>query len=353
MVVDGPPFASIGLMQMGTARALLAAGLFCVSACGGGGDDTGGSWSSVIDGQPAALLSVWGASSSDVWVVGGHGDTGTAPIVMHYDGTGWDQLDPGVTSVDLWWVFGFEGGPVFMGGSSGTILRYQDGAFETMTTPASNVIIFGIWGARPDDVWAVGGVLGAGARGFAWHYDGSAWSASDQVPVDIAESGTLFKVSGRASDDVWMVGYNNLTGLSLQWDGQNLNRSDIDVEAPMLSVACQPQRCIAAGGGFDGAMFENDGGAWTSVWPSGGPVLNGAAATDSAAYVVGHAATVLARGDSGWSIENIGGATTLNLHADWIDPDGGVWAVGGNFDSTPTTDGVLIHKGQEIAGDIR
>ena len=42
------------------------------------------------------------------------------------------RADPGQAQGDLWWVFGFEGGPVYMGGTGGTILRYapQDGSFS-------------------------------------------------------------------------------------------------------------------------------------------------------------------------------------------------------------------------------
>ena len=37
--------------------------------------------------------------------------------------------------------------------------------------------------------------------------------------------------------------------------------------------------------------------------------------------------------------------TPENLHAAWIDPMGGAWAVGGQFDDSPTTEGVLLYKG--------
>jgi len=35
-----------------------------------------------------------------------------------------------------------------------------------------------------------------------------------------------------------------------------------------------------------------------------------------------------------------------SFHADWIDPDGGFWGVGGDFDHTPlTANGFLVYRG--------
>ena len=128
-----------------------------LSACGD--DDSGGTWQIVHDDLEGALLSVWGSSATDIWAVGGDPTEASTPMVIHFDGTTWERLDPG-TQGDLWWVFGFAGGPVYMGGAGGRILRYQDGVFTLMTTPDTGLTVFGIWGASPSDVWAVGGMEG-------------------------------------------------------------------------------------------------------------------------------------------------------------------------------------------------
>src|SRR5690242_4873825 len=111
-----------------------------LGACGASTADP--SWAVVTENQPAALLSVWGSSASDVWVVGGDPRDGTGPIVEHYDGAMWTKMDTGQRNVDLWWVKGFADGTVFMSGSNGAILRYQNGAFEKLTTPGS-LVVFG------------------------------------------------------------------------------------------------------------------------------------------------------------------------------------------------------------------
>ena len=120
----------------------------------------------VFEDLDGALMSVWASAPDEVWAVGA--DDGEGSLVLRYDGQAWTRLATG-TSGDLWWVFGFEGGPVFAGGDGGQILRY-DGAsetFESMTTPGAGTV-YGIWGASPTEMWAVGGSSGGADGAFAW-----------------------------------------------------------------------------------------------------------------------------------------------------------------------------------------
>jgi hypothetical protein len=227
-------------------------GIAMLGACDGSGTDEP-AWTVVAEGQPAALLSGWSSSATDVWVVGGDPRDGTGPIVQHYDGVAWTKLDTGQRNVDLWWVTGFAGGPVFMSGSNGTILRYQNGVFEKLPTPGS-FIVFGMWGAAPDDVWAVGGNFGGG--GFAWRFNGSTWTAFPDVPTDITSQGTCWKVSGRSANDIWISATN---GTTLHWNGATLDRMDVPVEVSLLSVAGNAERFVTVGGAFDGVLYENAG----------------------------------------------------------------------------------------------
>jgi hypothetical protein len=321
---------------------LAVLGTWCLLACGGDADPT---FSVVAEGQPSSLLSVWGTTGSDVWVVGGDPRNETGPIALHYDGSAWTKHDTGLRNVDLWWVYGFAGGPVFMSGSNGKIIKFENGTFETMPTPGT-LIVFGMWGAAPNDVWAVGGNFSGG--GFAWHYDGTAWTEQAGVPAELKASGTLFKVGGRASNDVWMVG---TTGNAIRWNGTALEPITLPTDASLLSVSGNSKRFVAAGGNFDGVLFETtDGATWKSVLPQGGPVLTGIIASEDAAYAVGSAGTILKRGgDGAWGVDG-DRQTNQNLHATWIDTDGGVWAVGGQFDTPPMRAGVLLHKGEALQG---
>ena len=62
-----------------------------------------------------ALLSVAGRSERDVYAVGA--DKGAGPLVLHYDGAGWQRLATGARG-DLWWVHAFATRPHCGGGPS-------------------------------------------------------------------------------------------------------------------------------------------------------------------------------------------------------------------------------------------
>jgi hypothetical protein len=334
-----------------------------LAACGGddgGGNDGGGNdgsadddstdgqsteWSLLASDQRAALLSVWGSSSSDVWVVGGDNRDDLGPIITHYDGSAWTAMDPGVRNVDLFWVFGFAGGPVYFGGTNGTILRYQDGSFEQMETPGSGVV-FGIWGAWPEDVWAVGGGFGGGGGGFVWRLQDGAWVDVAEVPDDVKTSGTSFKVAGRSGDDVWI---SCSSGTMLHWDGAALGREDVAEAAddPLFSVSCSADRCVAVGGTTVGGIYEDTGDGWAAnASGQDGPVWRGVSMSDAGGEVVGLVGTMLSDDGGEWSADPQE-LSTENMHAVWVDPDGGVWAVGGKFDQPMTKDGVLLFRGPD------
>ena len=322
-----------------------------VGACGGGGSSDK-PWAVAGQVQATALLSVWGSSSTDVWVVGGDRGDMTGPVVEHYDGTTWTKLNTQLANTDLWWVKGFDGGPVMIGGSNGTILSYANGQFTPMPTPAATGVVFGIWGATPNDVWAVGGNLGGLSGAFVWHYDGNTWTAQT-LPPDLVANGTCWKVNGLASNDVWIVGTN---GTTMHWDGTSLTTSIISSaqqqQDSIFSVAGNSKGYVAVGGAFDGVIYENNGSGWSdSKIPPGGALMSGVAVSETDAYAVGDAGNVLRRQNGHWSTEKML-VTDQHLHAVWIDPDGGVWAVGGQFDTHPMMNGVLIHKGDALQGSF-
>ena len=335
---------------MGLARTI--AGVVLIGACGGGSSQA--PWTNVAQNQPSALLSVWGSSDSDVWVVGGEPTDHSGPIVEHYDGTTWTKLDTTQRNIDLWWVKGFAGGPVFLSGTNDTILEYQNGTFAKLAPPAgakTGLTVFGMWGAAANDLYAVGGQPDGGADAFIWHFDGTAFT--DVTPAGAPMDGDCWKTNGRAANDFWVTCSN---GVAFHYDGMQFNEQDYPVAmqegASLLSVACTAKTCIAVGGAFDGVLAENDGTGWKQALPSGGPILNGVGADDTDAYAVGQFGTVLERGSNGkWAAQKSG--TSQHLHAVWIDPSGGVWAVGGNFDVPPYSAGVVIHKGDALKGSFQ
>ena len=338
---------------------------FCavLGACGGGGADgvdgaradglAGGdgasaSWTVIHQDLRPALMSVWGTSATNVYAVGGDPDA-TGPAVLHWDGATWTQLETGDTG-DLWWVFGFEGGPVYMGGQNGRIQRYADGTFTPMTTPSTGTV-FGIWGASPTDVWAVGGAEGGASGAFAWRLVGDAWVAAEGFPAEITERAVLWKVAGTGADDVVMVGTG---GAAVTWDGDGFTVDDLGVGESLFTVATQGERVVAVGGFATGLVMERTAGGWEDHAPSGAAGMIGVSlAPGGGGIVVGSFGEVLESTGGEWQSAP-GPATEESLHAVWIDPDGGAWTVGGQVQAFPLIHGVLAYRGSmNVEGEIQ
>jgi hypothetical protein len=327
--------------------AFLAA-LAGLAACGDGG---GGSWQLVARGQGAALMSVGGTSASDVYAVGA--DHGSGPAVVHYDGHAWKTLVTGQPG-DLWWLQAFAGGPVFMGGANANVLRYDGSSFERMLTPGlPKCTVFGVWGASPTDVYAVGSV--AGGNGFIWHFDGQAWTEvalPDSVPTfPNGDNPGLFKVWGSGASDVWVVGdlgvvLHKTTGdFELVASGTNQRLFTIAGSGAGGAV-------VAVGGGGLGVVLEEAGGSFSSAAIGDAPLLQGVAlAPDGTGLATGQGGAVYARTSAGaWSAQTLPFAIDAeSLHAVWLDPDGGAWAVGGNVLSTRLDDGTLVRRGPAVS----
>ncbi|MGM0577239.1 MAG: hypothetical protein ACQEXJ_16050 [Myxococcota bacterium] len=207
-----------------------------------------GEWTEQAVPTTQHIRGVWGSAADDVWAVG------LAGLILHYDGEEWIKLDPpsgeametvwGSAADDVWaagadgtvfhwdgvmWrsaisqtskalraVFVFPEGQGFAVGSDGTIMQggglaWRQVEIEPLETPDGEEVpvtdpLHGVWGASPDDVWAVGG------SGRIVHWDGEAWTSKDP-----GFGITLRAVWGTAADDVWAVGGQ---GHVLHYDGE-------------------------------------------------------------------------------------------------------------------------------------
>jgi hypothetical protein len=296
-------------------------------------------WTLVAEGLDSALMSVWGTSDHDVWAVGS--DRGTGPLVEHFDGNAFERLDSGASG-HLWWVFGFEDGPVFFGGAGGTILRYADGAFSRMATPSDDVTVLGLWGTSPESMWAVGGAEGGGAAAFAWRLDDERWVPAADFPSELGASHALWKVWGSADDDVWLVGTG---GVAVHYDGAGFTTQNVGGGESLFTVHYAAGRFVAVGGGGTGLVFENDGAGWQRVDAADLSGLVGVRVLDAEhAVAVGRFGAFVEERAGSW-VEAEGNVGMETLHSVWSDPAGGLWAVGGQLDVEPPTRGVLAYCG--------
>ena len=339
--------------------------LLTVAACAAGCPDPtppSGSWAIVAEQLPEALLSIGGRSAADVWAVGA--DKGRGPIVLHYDGTSWQRRDTGVRG-HLWWVHAFDDGTAMMGGAGGLIVRWDGSAFHRMQTPGlGRHTVFGLWGSSPSDVYAVGGSANRG--GFVWHYDGTSWR-EETLPRDIplltfgvtgeddpTDLPGLFKVWGDGAGNVWVVGAAS-TVLHRSGSGPfEVVASGLATSSTLFTVAGNAQLVVAVGGGGNGVLVEGTSGTFVDRTPALSGLIQGVSVRpDGTAWASGARGAMYTREPSGWREVDTGlsfETTVQSLHATWIDPTGGVWAVGGGVLSTDLDDGVIVHFGGEVAG---
>lgn len=346
---DCPGFPCVGCHR---APACVARDYMCTED----GSPPRGRLEPVLENVPAALLSIAGRSATDVYAVGSDPRDGRGAYVVHYDGTGWRRLDTGSTG-DLWWISVTPiGGHFFLVGAGGLILQLDPdtGSFTRHTPPAvdggtAGITLFGVWGAAADNLWAVG--EDAAHHAVIWHYDGDAWTPRDisgQLPSG-EEPTTLYKVWGRAANDVYAVG---ARGTILHYDGTTWSAVTSPVTRSLFTVH-GAESLVATVGGFsaNGVILERrEDGSFASRTPASTPQMNGVfAAGPTDVVAVGNELAVAVRDASGWALVSEGDAGIRDFHAVWIDPQDGIWAVGGDLSALNA--GVLAYGGpQPVVG---
>jgi hypothetical protein len=305
----------------------------------------------VFDDLEATLFSVWGEGPDDIWAVGA--DAGDGPLVLRYDGDVWTRHDTGAAG-DLWWVSG-RGDDVWMSGDGGLIVRYSRsaGQFELMRAPDAedNLTLFGIFPLAADEVWAVGGVSSAEGRvGRAYRYDGSAWALVEDLPA-AANEDPLFKVWGRSREDLWIVGLGEAA-----FHRGTQGWVTIPTERRLLTVHGNDDTVVAVGGFASGYIVEAQDGALVDVSPPGVEEMIGVhVEPDGTVVTVGMDGAVWTRKDGVWAPVRDAPPTPagLDYHAAFVDPAGGLWAVGGALTVAPFNRGILSHRGPAISTEIR
>jgi hypothetical protein len=317
-------------------------------ACTGADTDTEElpAWQTVADDLGGALLAVTGTTADDVWAVGA--DDGSGPLVLHWDGTTWERLDTGTTG-DLWWAWrppeASRTNDLWASGAGGRILRFDGEAWHEAVLDATEVVFWGIWGASEEEVWTIGGDPTVSSDGAVlYRANGGTW-AEEALPADAASQFAMYKVWGAAADDVWACGAN---GAMMHWDGAAWTDVESGTDRLLLTVAGTGSDDVwAVGGTGSGEIVHWDGASWTSDAPEFSVDFNGVSARDDLVVAVGRVGDAWLHGAEGWIGDPRGRATFKDLHATWIDPDGGVWAVGGQISALPMTGGVMVYAGEQ------
>lgn len=294
-------------------------------------------WQVVLDGSKLdrAVLSVWGTSDSDVFVVGGPLGNGQESLALHYDGSSWTDLRPGGTET-YWWVSGSSANDVWMVGENGRISHWDGQTFEEHTSGVT-ATLWGVFAFSEKDAWAVGGTPEAGTSApndIVLHWNGLSWSTI-ALPKDV-EGRSLYKVWGSSSDDVYVVGE---SGTIWHKKGANwiLESNPPLATGTLFTVAGSSAKDVYAVGTFD--VLHSDGTKWERQEISLTSSVNGVACMSAEeAIIVGFGGSKQRLVEGAW-VDDFIDEPHGDLHAAWADGKGSYWAVGGNF-VAPSTPGV-------------
>ncbi len=196
---------------------------------------------------------------------------------------------------DVWAVGAHAGGGAVKGGGGGFAYHWDGCAWSPAALPgaaASTPGLNDVWGAGARDVWIVG------ARGAAFHWNGSQWSSAAT-----GASGTLDHVSGTGGADVWALGSAGL----FHWNG---HAWAVDARFPLKKSgelagdvwAAAPGDVWVAGGlNARGSLAHFDGGRWTMPRPSPDLAfgLFGIWSNGAATWAVGEGNQVVRKTDGG------------------------------------------------------
>lgn len=177
----------------------------------------------------------------------------------------------------------------------------------------------GIWGASPDDVFAVG------EGGAILHYDGADWREMDSGVTEF-----LFDVWGVAPDDVFAVGYD---GTILHYDGTSWGTMAAGARSGLKAVWGASSTEIF-GVGYDGTILRFDGTTWSAMASGTAMTLYCVWGTSrSDVFAVGLRGTILHFDGEEW--RSMAGGTVAHLQAAWGTSATDVFAVG--------TEGTILH----------
>src|SRR5688572_23187027 len=161
-----------------------------VIAVGSGGtvlDYDGATWRAVQTAEPSDLTGIWAFARDEVWLTANQS-------VLRWDGAAWTVEDLSMFGVDgLTDLWGASPEDLWAVGDDGIFLhRGAGGVWTSALTQA--VFNHAVWGSGPADVYALGtfDVL---------HYDGAGWTAIDD-PTLFGGEGDIW---GTGPDDVWIA----------------------------------------------------------------------------------------------------------------------------------------------------
>lgn len=173
------------------------------------------------------FMAIDAVSARDVWAVGNGApvsDLGSVPVVGHYDGATWSvtpvptaSSSDTLTDVDMLsatngWAVGWRGTTELLP----LVMRWRNGRWATMSLPPvgdGSALLEHVHARAGNDVWAVGA---QGDSALVMHFDGTRWSRIEVPDSGAADAfNTLSSVTAVSAGEVWAVGDSCVWG----WNG--------------------------------------------------------------------------------------------------------------------------------------
>jgi hypothetical protein len=247
-------------------------------------------------------------------------------------------------------------------GDQSTILEGHGASWTRQPDLDSMLDLHGVWGAAPNDVWAVGTRASAGRIA---HYDGTQWTL-----LPTAFGAGLNAVAGSSSTDVWAVGD---ASSSFHWNGSAWQTVDASAATPhpLVAVTATAGRAYAVtdstlviawdgtswkpyvapnapgalsgvwgqtdlwATGLAGGVWRSTGGQWNTVLdPMMSNPMTGVWGTgDANVWAVGFYGNIGHWNGSSFAL--VPNVTGQNLFAVWGTSSGEIWSVGEG--------GIIVH----------
>ena len=172
------------------------------------------------------FAAIWGASSSDVFMVGSLSESHRG-FISHYDGSDWTIMDTGIEfSLSHWdWadtpIWGSASNDVFVVAGGGTVLHYNGDTWSLMDSGIDNDLIT-VWGTASNDVFA-GGFYVENNSGVLFHYDGQHWKSMDNIEMDMGFGiAAVLDIWASSSNDIYARVLTDIDGgiAYLHYDGR-------------------------------------------------------------------------------------------------------------------------------------
>lgn len=292
-------------------------------------------WETILDEDDldGAVLSVWGASPTEVFIAGGPlGNSGPSALARRYDGCRWTDLAPGGPET-FWWVGGSSATDVWFVGEKGRIAHF-DGASMRDVPSGVSATLWGVIAFGPDDAWAVGGTPDSGTtepNDIVLRWDGASWEREELPGVPRGVS--LFKVWGTSSDDLYVVGEQGTIWHRAAGTWTFEGGDPPLTQSRLFTVhGCGEDDVYAVGGQ---SVLHRDAIGWSEVDIALGNLVNGVACgPPGSAVVVGFGGLKQRLVDGAW-IDEFSVEPYADLHSAWADGQGVFWAAGGDFLAPP------------------